>query len=145
MKTTAAPKPTLAVLGKRDIELGPFAIGEAPQEQNPWSHWRLRTDEDGIAWLLFDKKDSSANTLSEGELTELNALLEKLERDHPRGLVIRSAKRSGFIAGADIAQFRGVTDPAQIEATLTRGHAVLDRLDRLPLPTVAVIHGYCLG
>ena len=34
---------------------------------------------------------------------------------------------------------------AQIEALLTRGHAVLDRLDRLPLPTIAVIHGYCLG
>jgi 3-hydroxyacyl-CoA dehydrogenase/enoyl-CoA hydratase/3-hydroxybutyryl-CoA epimerase len=145
MKTSPAPKPILAILGKRDLELGPFAIDEAPQEPGPWAHWRLRTDEDGIAWLLFDKKDSSANTLSEDVLTELNAVLEKLERDHPRGLVIRSAKRSGFIAGADIAQFRGVTDPAQIESTLTRGHAVLDRLDRLPLPTVAVIHGYCLG
>ena len=145
MKTSPAPKPTLAILGKRDIELGPFAIDEAPQEASPWANWRLRTDEDGIAWLLFDKKDSSANTLSEDVLTELNAVLDKIERDHPRGLVIRSAKRSGFIAGADIAQFRGVTDPAQIEATLTRGHAVLDRLDRLPLPTVAVIHGYCLG
>src|SRR5580704_10323769 len=145
MKTSPAPKPTLAILGKRDIELGPFAIDEAPQEAGPWANWRLRTDEDGIAWLLFDKKDSSANTLSEDVLTELNAVLEKIERDRPRGLVIRSAKRSGFIAGADIAQFRGVTDPAQIETTLTRGHAVLDRLDRLPLPTVAVIHGYCLG
>src|SRR5580692_6055200 len=148
MKTSPAPKPTLAILGKRDIELGPFAIDEAPQEpgpSSPWAHWRLRTDEDGIAWLLFDKKDSSANTLSEEVLTELNAVLEKIERDHPRGLVIRSAKRSGFIAGADIAQFRGVTDPTPIETTLTQGHAVLDRLDRLPLPTIAVIHGYCLG
>src|ERR1700682_3325233 len=145
MKSSPAPKPTLAILGKRDLELGPFAIDEAPQEPSPWGNGRLRSDEDGIAWLLFDKKDSSANTLSEDVLTELNAVLEKIERDHPRGLVIRSAKRSGFIAGADIAQFRGVTDPAQIEATLTRGHAVLDRLDRLPLPTVAVIHGYCLG
>src|ERR1700686_856370 len=145
MKTSPASKPTLAILGKRDIELGPFVIGEGEPEPSPWAHWQLRTDEDGIAWLLFDKKDSSANTLSEDVLTELNAVLEKIERDHPRGLVIRSAKRSGFIAGADIAQFRGVTDPAPIEATLTRGHAVLDRLDRLPLPTVAVIHGYCLG
>ncbi len=145
MKTSPAPKPTLAILGKRNLELGPFAIDETPQEPSPWANWRLRTDEDGIAWLLFDKKDSSANTLSEDVLTELNAVLEKLERDRPRGLVIRSAKRGGFIAGADIAQFRGVTDPAQIEAMLTRGHAVLDRLDRLPLPTVAVIHGYCLG
>src|ERR1700683_4439109 len=145
MKTSPAPKPILAIIGKRDIELGPFAIDEAPQEPGPWANWRLRTNEDGIAWLLFDKKDSSANTLSEDVLTELNAVLEKIERDHPRGLVIRSAKLSGFIAGADIAQFRGVTDPAPIASALTQGHAVLDRLDRLPLPTIAVIHGYCLG
>ena len=57
MKTSPAPKPTLAILGKRDLELGPFAIDEAPQEASPWANWRLRTDEDGIAWLLFDKKD----------------------------------------------------------------------------------------
>jgi 3-hydroxyacyl-CoA dehydrogenase/enoyl-CoA hydratase/3-hydroxybutyryl-CoA epimerase len=145
MKTPHAAKPALAILGKRDLELGPFAIDEARPDPGPWANWRLRTDEDGVAWLLFDKKDSSANTLSAETLSELNAVLDKLERDRPRGLVIRSAKPSGFIAGADIAQFRGVTDTAPIEEILTRGHAVLDRLDRLPLPTIAVIHGYCLG
>jgi 3-hydroxyacyl-CoA dehydrogenase/enoyl-CoA hydratase/3-hydroxybutyryl-CoA epimerase len=146
MKTTPAPKPTLAILGKRNLELGPFSAEHGPEDAaGPWTHWRMRTDEDGTAWLLFDKKDSSANTLSEEVLTELNAILEKLERETPWGVVIRSAKPGGFIAGADIAQFRGVTDTAQIEALLTRGHAVLDRLDRLPCVTVAVIHGYCLG
>jgi 3-hydroxyacyl-CoA dehydrogenase/enoyl-CoA hydratase/3-hydroxybutyryl-CoA epimerase len=145
MSKTKPAKPVLAILGKRNIELGPFAIDEAPQEGAAWMNWRLRTDEDGVAWLLFDKRNSSANTLSEEVLNELDAVLDKLERDRPRGLVIRSAKAGGFIAGADIGQFRGVTDVAQIEAMLTRGHAVLDRLDRLPLPTIAVIHGYCLG
>src|SRR5271165_5841832 len=144
MKTLPAPKPTMAILGKRDLELGPFALGEQ-HEAGPWTNWRLRNDEDGIAWLLFDKKDSSANTLSEPVLTELNAVLDKLERDRPRGLVIRSGKPGGFVAGADITQFEGVTDTAQIETLLRGGHEVLDRLDRLPLPTIAVIHGYCLG
>jgi 3-hydroxyacyl-CoA dehydrogenase / enoyl-CoA hydratase / 3-hydroxybutyryl-CoA epimerase len=145
MKTSPAAKPTLAILGKRNLELGPFAINHGPEDGGPWTHWRMRTDEDGTAWLLFDKKDSSANTLSEEVLTELNAILEKLERETPWGVVIRSAKPGGFIAGADLTQFRGVTDAAQIEGLLTRGHAVLDRLDRLPCVTVAVIHGYCLG
>jgi len=144
MKTSPAPKPTLAILGKRDLELGPFAFGEQ-QEPGPWANWRLRNDEDGTAWLLFDKKDSSANTLSEPVLTELNAVLDKLERDRPRGLVIRSGKPGGFVAGADIAQFEGVTDVAQLETLLRGGHEIFDRLDRLPLPTIAVIHGYCLG
>ena len=145
MRTSPHPKPVLAVLGKRNLELGPFAIDEAAAEPSPWAHWRMRTDEDGTVWLLFDKKDASANTLSEDVLTEFDAILEKLERDPPWGVVIRSAKPAGFIAGADIAQFRGVADVAQIEKTLARGHAILDRLDRLPAVTVAVIHGYCLG
>ena len=51
MKTSTPAKPVLAIIGKRDIELGPFAIDEAPQEASPWANWRLRTDEDGIAWL----------------------------------------------------------------------------------------------
>jgi 3-hydroxyacyl-CoA dehydrogenase / enoyl-CoA hydratase / 3-hydroxybutyryl-CoA epimerase len=145
MKTSHAAKPTLAILGRRNLELGPFSDDHGAADAGSWTHWRMRTDEDGTAWLLFDKKDSSANTLSEEVLTELNAILEKLERETPWGVVIRSAKPSGFIAGADVGQFRDVTDTAQIEALLTRGHAVMDRLDRLPCVTVAVIHGYCLG
>jgi 3-hydroxyacyl-CoA dehydrogenase/enoyl-CoA hydratase/3-hydroxybutyryl-CoA epimerase len=145
MSTTSAPKPVLDILGERDLELGPFAFPEVRADASPWQHLRLANDEDGIAWLLFDKKESTANTLDEPVLTEFNAVLEKIERDRPRGLVIRSAKDSGFIAGADVAQFRELKEPAQVEALLAKGHAVLDRLDRLPLPTVAVIHGYCLG
>jgi 3-hydroxyacyl-CoA dehydrogenase / enoyl-CoA hydratase / 3-hydroxybutyryl-CoA epimerase len=135
--------PALDVLGRRNLELGPFVDGG--QSVGPWAHWKLRADEEGIVWLLLDKKGTSTNTLSEDVLTELDAALTTIEQDRPRALVIRSAKQSGFIAGADINELRGVTDPTKIEALIARGHGVLDRLDRLPLPTVAVIHGYCLG
>jgi 3-hydroxyacyl-CoA dehydrogenase/enoyl-CoA hydratase/3-hydroxybutyryl-CoA epimerase len=135
--------PALDVLGRRNLELGPFVDGG--QSVGPWAHWKLRADEDGIVWLLLDKKGTSTNTLSEDVLTELDAALTTIEQDRPRALVIRSAKQSGFIAGADINELRGVTDPTKIEALIARGHGVLDRLDRLPLPTVAVIRGYCLG
>jgi 3-hydroxyacyl-CoA dehydrogenase/enoyl-CoA hydratase/3-hydroxybutyryl-CoA epimerase len=135
--------PALDVLGKRDLELGPIASDE--KSDGSWTHWKMRSDEDGIVWLVLDKKGTGTNTLSEDVLTELDAALAKVEQDLPRGLVIRSAKQSGFIAGADIGEFSGVTDIAKIEADIARGHAVFDRLDRLPLPTVAVIHDYCLG
>src|SRR6266571_5226034 len=115
-------KPALNVLGPRDFELGPFS--EAGPETGPWTHWRMRQDADGIAWLLFDNNDARVNTLSEAVLTELDSVLAQIERDRPRGLAIRSAKPGGFIAGADIAQLRGVTDPTQVVALLTRGHAV---------------------
>jgi 3-hydroxyacyl-CoA dehydrogenase / enoyl-CoA hydratase / 3-hydroxybutyryl-CoA epimerase len=141
--TSPSHKPALDVIGRRDLELGPFAT--APAEPGQWNHWRMRSDEDGVAWLLFDKKDVCANTLSEEVLTELDAALAMVSQLRPSGLVIRSAKPGGFIAGADIAGFRGVADAARVEAEIARGHAVLDRLDALPLPTIAVIHGYCLG
>src|SRR5215467_68826 len=131
------------VLAPRDLELGPLAGRE--RAGSPWRNWWLARDEDGIAWLALDKANASANTLSEDVLAELNDVLATLERDMPKGLVLRSAKPKGFIAGADIGEFRGMTDAAAVQARLVQAHAVVDRLDRLATPTVAVVHGYCLG
>ncbi len=72
-------------------------------------------------------------------------MLAALENQRPTGLVIRSAKKSGFIAGADVNEFRGATDPQAVETAIGRAHAVIDRLEALKIPTVAVIHGFCLG
>jgi len=69
MSKSPTPEPALDILGKRDLELGPFTIDGA-RDDSPWKHWRMRTDEDGIAWLLFDKKDASTNTMDEDVLIE---------------------------------------------------------------------------
>ena len=74
------------------------------------SAWRLPRDPDGLAWLLLDKPGASANVLSRDVLVELDGQIAALERDPPRGLVLRSAKPSGFIAGADIKEFRELGD-----------------------------------
>src|SRR5256886_6512944 len=132
-------------LAPRNLELGPLAEAERDGATSPWRNWRLAHDEDGIAWLALDKAGASANTLAVDVLSELDKVLASLEKNPPRGLVLRSAKPSGFIAGADIGEFRGLTDAAMVEERLREAHAVVDRLDRLGAPTVAVIHGYCLG
>src|SRR5262249_55363253 len=54
-------------------------------------------------------------------------------------------KAGASMAGADTSEFRGRSDLPAVEARLTQAHAVVDRLDRLAVPTVAVVHGYCLG
>jgi 3-hydroxyacyl-CoA dehydrogenase/enoyl-CoA hydratase/3-hydroxybutyryl-CoA epimerase len=131
----------LDVLAPRVLELGPLTGSSVRQARN----WRFARDEDGIAWLVFDKAGRSANTLSQEVLTELNDILAGLERDLPKGLILRSGKPSGFIAGADIGEFRGMVDAAAVESRLIQAHSVVDRLDNLPVPTVAVVHGYCLG
>ena len=112
---------------------------------SPYKNFKLTRDADGVAWLLFDREGASANTLSADLIEELDKVLAELEGQRPTGLVIRSAKKSGFIAGADVNEFRGATDPGAVETEIGRAHAVIDRLEALRVPTVAVIHGFCLG
>ncbi len=107
--------------------------------------WRRSRDDDGTIWLVLDRAQSRTNTLSSTILGELDRLLDRIEPDRPRALVIRSGKEHGFCAGGDIDEFAAIEDPQELTAFLERGHAVLDRLEGLPIPTIAVIHGYCLG
>jgi 3-hydroxyacyl-CoA dehydrogenase / enoyl-CoA hydratase / 3-hydroxybutyryl-CoA epimerase len=128
------------VLADRVLTLGP-----KPQAGGPYRHFKLTRDADGVAWLLFDREGASANTLSADVIEELDKVLAALESERPAGLVIRSAKKSGFIAGADVNEFRGASDSRVVETAIGRAHAVIDRLEALRLPSVAVIHGFCLG
>lgn len=128
------------VLADRVLELGP-----KPAADSPYRNFKLTRDVDGIAWLLFDRAGASANTISADVIEELDAVVTALESQRPAGLVVRSAKKSGFIAGADVNEFRGATDPRAVETAIGRAHVVIDRLEALRVPSVAVVHGFCLG
>ena len=128
------------VLADRVLALGPM-----PAASGAYHNFKLTRDGDGIAWLLFDREGASANTLSADVMEEFDRILAEFESQRPAGLVIRSAKKSGFIAGADVNEFRGVSDSSIVEAAIGRAHAVVDRLEALRVPSVAVIHGFCLG
>src|SRR5690606_24315395 len=114
----------MGVLKDRVLELGP-----TPAADGTYRNFKLTRDEDGIAWLLFDRADGGTNTLSGAVLEEFGQIIASLESERPAGLVLRSAKKSGFIAGADINEFRGMSDPRAVEDQLARGHAILDRLE----------------
>ncbi len=111
----------------------------------PPLHWQLETDADRIAWLSFDLKGSGTNTLGSAAMRELNDLLAEIESSGPRALVIRSAKVGGFVAGADIAEFTALTELEQAYRLVRTGQQVFDRIEALPIPTVAAIHGFALG
>ena len=108
-------------------------------------NWSLEKDADGVAWLTLDKPGTSANVLSGSVLAELDGLLATLEKEPPRALVVISAKKSGFVAGADIREFTGITDADSGYGLIHRGQQVLNRLAALPCPSVAAIHGFALG
>lgn len=107
--------------------------------------WHLNVDGDQVAWLEFDKPNSSANTLSHAAMDGLDQKLAELEKLKPRAVIVVSAKESGFIAGADIKEFTALTDPQAAYKLIRRGQIVLDRLEALPCPTIAAIHGFALG
>ena len=111
----------------------------------PARNWSLEKDADGVAWLTLDKPGTSANVLSGAVLVELDGLLAALEKEPPRALVLISAKKSGFVAGADIREFTGITDADSGYGLIHRGQQVMNRLAALPCPSVAAIHGFALG
>jgi 3-hydroxyacyl-CoA dehydrogenase/enoyl-CoA hydratase/3-hydroxybutyryl-CoA epimerase len=108
-------------------------------------HFRIETDSDNIAWLHFDKADAGTNVLSREVLEQLDLHLQQIAAQCPHGLVILSDKPNGFIAGADISSFTQLATGEEIMNLLTTGQAVFNRLEAMPFPTVAMIHGFCLG
>src|SRR5579862_3561621 len=107
--------------------------------------WRLELDADGVAWLTIDRPGTSANALSGSMFAEFEPLLARFEREPPRALILISAKKSGFVAGADIKEFTGLTDESAGYTLIRRGQQAMDRLEALKCPTVAALHGFALG
>ncbi len=114
--------------------------------ENPKNtHWHLERDAENIVWLGLDRQGEKLNSLSTDVMLELNAVLSDLENDLPLGLVIYSKKPTGFIAGADIREFEQQTDQQAAKDGILQAQNLFSRLEDLRCPTVASIHGFCLG
>ena len=108
-------------------------------------HWKLETDEAGIAWLCLDKADTTANVLSSYVIEELDGILDSLEKKPPAGLVLYSGKPGSFIMGADITEFGEFKSADEVTRLGKLGQQVFLRIQSLPCPTVAAVNGVCLG
>lgn len=107
---------------------------------------RRELDAAGIATLTFDRAGSSANVFDRATLEELDAHLKYLAAASGlRGVVLASAKPAIFIAGADLHAFSPAPEESVLAALVEYGQGVFSRLAALPVPTVAAIHGACLG
>jgi len=115
------------------------------QDSENCRHWKMERDRDGALWLILDQEKSDVNTLSREVLDELNRLLDDISRQHPSGVVLCSGKKSGFIAGADVREFSQISDASEALSYVERVHTIFDRLERLQVPTICVVRGFCLG
>jgi 3-hydroxyacyl-CoA dehydrogenase/enoyl-CoA hydratase/3-hydroxybutyryl-CoA epimerase len=111
--------------------------------------WRYSVDREGIAWAVFDRAGESQNSFSRRALEELGAIVEAVERGARdrtvRGLVIISGKEKGFIVGADVRELEQPTSEREVIEGVSLVNGYLDRIERMPVPVVCCIHGFCLG
>ncbi|MDR2186548.1 MAG: enoyl-CoA hydratase/isomerase family protein [Azonexus sp.] len=108
-------------------------------------HWQLSREENSIAIATLDRAGESANALSAEVMAELAEILNQFEQNPPAGLIIRSGKAAGFIAGADIDEFSQLDTPEKIRALVARGWDLFNRLAAVKYPTLALVRGHCLG
>jgi 3-hydroxyacyl-CoA dehydrogenase/enoyl-CoA hydratase/3-hydroxybutyryl-CoA epimerase len=111
--------------------------------------WKYFVDQWGIAWAAFDRDGESQNSLGRRPFEELMEIVQNVEQGarkrEIRGLVISSAKPRGFIVGADIREFEDLATQIDVIDKLRPVNALFDRIERLPVPVVAAINGFCLG
>jgi 3-hydroxyacyl-CoA dehydrogenase/enoyl-CoA hydratase/3-hydroxybutyryl-CoA epimerase len=97
----------------------------------------------GVLVWTFDRPDSAANIFDEATLMELGERLDGLDR-YAQGLVFMSAKPSIFIAGADLNALETLKG-AELQRFIELGQSVFNKIAALEMPTVAAIHGACVG
>src|SRR5437667_3189444 len=107
---------------------------------------RREIDDDHICMLTFDRPDSGANIFDDTTLDELNEHLDFVEHEGSLcALIIASAKKSIFIAGADLKTLLQQAQSGDMRAFIATGQRIFSRLADLKIPTVAAMHGACAG
>jgi 3-hydroxyacyl-CoA dehydrogenase/enoyl-CoA hydratase/3-hydroxybutyryl-CoA epimerase len=109
------------------------------------NHWKVARGTDGVLVLTMDRSGSNVNALSRALLDELDAMLERIAIERPAAVVIHSGKPSGFAVGADLKEFEGYERQGTVREEIEHGQRVFERLAQLKMPTVAAIHGACMG
>jgi len=110
-----------------------------------FQHWHPVQGDDGIVVLALNRAGTSVNALSRAVLDELAEIVERLSFEPPKGVVIRSSKAAGFVVGADLKEFAGYEKSGGVLDAIENGQRVFQQLARLRCPTVAAIHGHCMG
>ena len=113
--------------------------------EKTYQNWIIRHDEQNIAWLAINCPDRSMNALASGVMEELSAIVATLEATPPKALIICSTKPNGFIAGADVREFQAIDNVDNGRKLIERGWHLFNRIEQFRFPTLALIHGPCLG
>jgi 3-hydroxyacyl-CoA dehydrogenase / enoyl-CoA hydratase / 3-hydroxybutyryl-CoA epimerase len=122
--------------------------GASPGERDE-QRLTLTIDEEGVAFLTFERSGGGSSLLTVRVLRRVDTLLAEAEAEidagRIRALVVRGGAPGSFLAGTDLAEVQALASAREATAKLAEGQQVLRRLERLPVPSVAAIDGPCLG
>lgn len=109
-------------------------------------NFRVTRDSRGVVTALLDVPGRAQNVFNEDVIFELQRIVGEIEHlPDVRLLLFRSGKPSGFLAGADVHEIASIRSHQTADQIVTVGQKLFDRLEGLSIPTVAAIHGPCLG
>ncbi len=108
--------------------------------------FKFENIENNIGIVTFDLKGEKANKFNTPVMQELDKLLDEIAlKTDLKCLLFMTAKKGIFIAGADINEIRDITDIDISYDVARKGQEVLNKIEKLPYPTIAVIDGACMG
>ena len=109
-------------------------------------HTPFEITKTGVAVIKLDNQDAPLNIIGPSFLKSLdNTLSEIAAKAHVKALVICSAKKDGFIAGADLNELAKINNSREAQEASKKGQMIFSRIDDLKIPSIAAVNGHCIG
>jgi enoyl-CoA hydratase len=104
----------------------------------------VQYEQKGNYAVLTITREKALNALNEQVLDELDQILDEVNLEEVRCLILTGAGTKSFVAGADIAQMASLTKD-QGTAFGKKGNDVFRKLELFPIPVIAAVNGFALG
>jgi short chain enoyl-CoA hydratase (EC 4.2.1.17) len=96
-----------------------------------------------LGWIYLNRPDK-LNAINEQLMKDLRQAVDELVADDQIRVIIITGLGKAFCAGADISQFKTLNGLTAWEFA-KKGRELMDYIENLPKPTIAMINGYALG
>jgi len=104
----------------------------------------LKVEQDEDVVQITINRQEKLNAMNLGVMDEFISILDNLEKDSSKVIIVTGEGTKAFSAGADIEYMSNI-GPVEAEKYALRGHEVLNRIEKLEKPVIAAVNGYALG
>ena len=104
----------------------------------------VKYEQQGQVGIVTIDREKALNALNSAVLDDLKAVIDGVDLDTTRCLIITGAGQKSFVAGADIGEMSKLTK-AEGEAFGKKGNDIFRQIETLPIPVIAAVNGFALG